>query len=146
MSEEKKKRGPGNPAFYKGMPSLNPNGRPEGTVPKQKRSRLRATEAKLMKLNTKALENIEASVEGREVDKEVLATSKWVVNTTVTVSKAAMQEEIEINGLKVNDKKEMEDVQSEEETGARFSLSMIDEDAPKVHYDLNNLPSSKSLQ
>lgn len=144
MSEEKKKRGPGNPNFYKGMPSLNAEGRPKGAHKPHKRSRLRATEAKLMKLNTKALENIEASVEGKEVDKEVLVTSKWVVNTTVTVSKAAMQEEIEINGLKAADKKEMEEVQSEEETGARFSLHMLEEEA--VPYDLDNLPTNGSLQ
>lgn len=145
MSEEKK-RGPGNPAFHKGMKSLNPGGRPVGAHKPHKRSRLRATESQLMKLNKKSLENIEASVNGEVVDKEVLATSKWVVTTTVAVSKAAMQEEIEINGLKASDKKEMEEVQSEEETGARFSLSMLEEDDVKVPYDLNNLPTEGSLQ
>lgn len=145
MSEEKK-RGPGNPNFFKGMPSLNAEGRPKGAHKPHKRSRLRSTELKLMKLNAKALENIEASVNGEEIDKEVLTTSKWVVNTTVVVSKAAMQEEIEINGLKASDKKEMEEVQSEEETGVRFSLHMIEEEQESVPYDLNNLPTKGSLQ
>lgn len=31
MTDQPKKRGPGNPAFYKGMPSLNPAGRPKGS-------------------------------------------------------------------------------------------------------------------
>jgi hypothetical protein len=143
MSEEKK-RGPGNPAFHKGMKSLNPEGRPVGAHKPHKRSRLRVTESKLMKLNAKALENIEKSVNGEEVDKEVLNTSKWVVDKTVMVSKAAMQEEIEINGLKAADKKEMEDIQSEEETGARFSLDLIEDEA--VPYNLDNLPTEGSLQ
>ncbi len=34
MSEEKPKRGRGNPNFYKGMPSLNPAGKPKGTMNK----------------------------------------------------------------------------------------------------------------
>lgn len=145
MSEEKK-RGPGNPNFFKGMPSLNADGRPKGAHKPKKNSRLRATEIKLVKLSPKALENIEASVNGEVVDKDVLSTSKWVINTAVAVTNAAMAEEIKLNGLNAADKKEMEEVQSEEETGARFSLHMIEEEQESVPYDLNNLPTKGSLQ
>lgn len=97
----------GNPNLKKGGASLNPAGRPPETpeqkAAKLKKSKLRKTENELLKLNPAALENIRKSVAGEVVDKEVVNTSKWVVTTTVTVSKAAMSEEIELNGLKDRD-------------------------------------------
>lgn len=94
----------GNPNLTKGGASLNPAGRPKETpeqkAAKLKQSKLRKTEKELLKLNPAALENIRKSVEGEPIDKEVVNTSKWVVTTTVTVSKAAMTEEMELNGLK----------------------------------------------
>lgn len=94
----------GNPNLQKGGASLNPAGRPKETpeqkAAKLKQSKLRKTEKALLNLNPAALENIRKSVEGEDVDKEVVNTSKWVVTTTVTVSKAAMSEEMELNGLK----------------------------------------------
>lgn len=94
----------GNPNLKKGGASLNPAGRPKETQEqkdaKLKQSKLRKTERALLNLNAAALENIRRSVAGEDIDKEVVNTSKWVVTTTVTVSKAAMTEEMELNGLK----------------------------------------------
>ena len=94
----------------------------------KKQSKLRATEKKLMKLTPQAIENIEKSVKGESVDKEVLTTSKWVITTAAAISKQAMMEELEINGIK--DKlaqKEIEDSQAEDddESGnAVFSMDL----------------------
>lgn len=94
----------GNPNLKKGGTSLNPAGRPKQTpeqkAAKLKESKLRKTEKTLIDLSKTALENIRKSVEGEDIDKEVVNTSKWVVTTAVAVSKAAMAEEIELNGLK----------------------------------------------
>lgn len=121
-----------NPAVHKGMTSLNPAGRPKETpeqkAAKLKKSRLRKTEAELMKLNPDALENIAKSVRGETIDKEVVNTSKWVITTTVAVSKAALSEELELNGLKDrNAQLAMEEAQSEDDetVGAVFSLQML---------------------
>ncbi|MOA02557.1 hypothetical protein D3C78_1220130 [compost metagenome] len=117
----------------KGGPSLNPLGRPRETeeqkANKLKKSKLRKAEAELMKLNPRALENIRKSVEGEDIDKEIVNTSKWVVTTTVAVSKAALQEELEINGLKdTKARAAAEDAQADEEESdqptAEFSMTM----------------------
>lgn len=124
----------GNPNLTKGGASLNPAGRPKETpeqkAAKLKQSKLRKTERALLNLNPAALENIRKSVEGEDIDKEVVATSKWVVTTTVTVSKAAMVEEMELNGLKDKAARDaLTDAQAEddESTGpiAEFSLHML---------------------
>lgn len=125
----------GNPNLQKGGASLNPAGRPKETpeqkAAKLKQSKLRKTEKALLNLNAAALENIRKSVEGEDIDKEVVNTSKWVVTTTVTVSKAAMTEEMELNGLKDKAGREaLTEAQADEDdeaTGpiAEFSLHML---------------------
>ena len=92
-----------------------------------RKSKLRKTLDKLYALEGKAMENIKASVDGREVDKEMLSTSKWVVTNIMTVTKAAAQDEAEINGLRLEmDKAEAEEQEREEAekapSGAVFSL------------------------
>ena len=92
-----------------------------------RKSKLRKTLDKLYALEGKAMENIKASVDGREVDKEMLSTSKWVVTNIMTVTKAAAQDEAEINGLRLEmDKAEAEEAEKEEQekapSGAVFSL------------------------
>lgn len=72
--------------------SGNPKGRPKGTGGKPV-SRLRRTLRKLQELEDKSLENIKKSVDGDNIEKEVLASSKWVIGALVTVSKAATAEE-----------------------------------------------------
>jgi hypothetical protein len=124
----------GKRGFQKGFGSPNPNGAPKKEDRKgydpvlKKQSKLRATEKKLMKLTPQAIENIEKSVKGESVDKEVLSTSKWVVTTSAAISKQAMMEELEINGIK--DKlaqKEIEDSQAEDDDengNAIFSMDL----------------------
>lgn len=100
-----------------------------------RKSKLRKTLDKLYALEGKAMENIKASVDGAEVDKEMLSTSKWVVTNIMTVTKAAAQDEAEINGLRLEmDKAEAEEQEKEEQdkapSGAVFSL-FVNEAAKK---------------
>lgn len=110
----------------------NQNGRPvetpEQKEAKKKLSKLRGTEKKLLSLNPKALRVISASLDGEDVDKEQVATAKWVVSTTIAVSKAAMAEETAIMGIKdPSIKSEIEERQAEEDDTPRFSMTMIAE-------------------
>ena len=75
---------------------VNVGGRPRGGI-NRRRSKLRKTEASLLKMNEDAVQRIQDSLDGLVVDGDVLATAKWVVNTTVTVSRAAISEEQIIN-------------------------------------------------
>lgn len=127
--------------FRKGFGSPNPRGAPKKEDRKdynpaiKKQSKLRVTEKKLMKLTPQAIENIEKSVKGESVDKEVLSTSKWVVTTTAAISKQAMMEELEINGIK--DKlaqKEIEESQADDEEDGNAVFSM---DLPTASTILN---------
>ncbi len=110
----------------------NQNGRPvespEQKEAKKKLSKLRGTEKKLLSLNPKALRVISSSLDGEDVDKEQVATAKWVVSTTIAVSKAAMAEETAIMGIKdPGIKSEIEERQAEEDDTPRFSMTMIAE-------------------
>ena len=71
-------------------------GRPKGSLGRTK-SKLRKTEASLMKMNDSAVEVIQRSLDGEKVDSGKLATAKWVVTTSVTVSRAAIAEETALN-------------------------------------------------
>lgn len=82
-----------NPNLIKGGPALPGAGRPKGSTQKAKSSKLRKTLNKLRSIEDKALENIEKSVKGEVISSEVLATSKWVVTSIVTVQKACVAEE-----------------------------------------------------
>lgn len=142
MSSEEKKRGRGNPNFYKGMKSANPDGRPVGTTNTLKRSRLRTTENKLNALTPEALTVIEKSLRGEENDKDKVSTAKWIIQSVVTTNKAALAEEITINGLSKG-KEEMEQAQSED-SAPRFTMDFVSDS--EVPYDLNNLPDKGTLQ
>ena len=56
-------------------------------------SRLRKTITALEELADTSVENIKKSVEGEEVDKTTLDTSKWVITTIPSLSRAATAEE-----------------------------------------------------
>lgn len=127
MSEEKKKRG-----FQPGNQLGNRNGRP--TQPKGKPvSKLRSTLAKLRQLEPKALENIEKSVNGEEVDKASLDTSKWVISTSVSISKAATAEEATVHGIRSDLAGDNEPEEKEDEE-------------PKVRFQLHCLPTKADLE
>lgn len=130
-----------NPNLQKGGASLNPAGRPKETpeqkAAKLKQSKLRKTEKALLNLNAAALENIRKSVEGEDIDKEVVNTSKWVVTTTVTVSKAAMVEEMELNGLKDKTARDaLTEAQADED----------DSSEPIAEFSLHQLPTAAQLK
>ena len=127
----KEKRVPAT-AWQKGQSSPNPAGRPRKTG--KPVSKLRSTAAKLRELEPQALENIQKSVEGQQVDKEVLASSKWVVTTMVSVMKSALDEELAVQKIRKENQEladEVEDEQSEE---------------PQVKFSLNMLPTPQDLQ
>lgn len=101
-------------------------------VPEKRRrlrkSPLRKTLSKLQELEPYALKLIEKSVkEEKDFDKDSLATSKWLVQNLMALTKAAIAEEDTINGLrlKMNAQADADDNEQEEEekpSGAVFSL------------------------
>lgn len=131
MSEEKKKTVP-HTAWRKGESSPNPAGRPKGTG--KPVSKLRRTLNKLYALEDKSLENIQKSVEGQEVDKESLSTSRWVVNTIVNVNRAALSEELAIHGIRQKDNELADEVEKEQEA-----------EEPVVKFSLVQLPTKSDL-
>lgn len=100
-------------------------------VPEKRRrlrkSPLRKTLAKLQELEPHALALIEKSVKEETVDKESLATGRWIIQNLMSLTKTAIAEEDVINGLrlKMNAQADADDNEQEEEekpTGAVFSL------------------------
>ena len=81
--------------------SGNPKGRPPTKSGRSKPiSGLRRTLTKLKRLEDKSLENIEKSIKGEDIDRESLATSKWLVNTLGTMHKAAVSEEKDLLSIR----------------------------------------------
>ncbi len=72
------------------------------------KSKLRILEEQLLEMKDKALENIKKSINGQSIDAEQLGSSKWLVNSIVTVSKSANAEEISYNKLKFEVKDSLE--------------------------------------
>lgn len=101
-----------------------------------RKSKLRKTLEKLYALEGKAMENVKASVEGQTIDKSMLDTSKWVISNIMNVTKAAAQDEAEINGLRLKmDEAEV----AEEEKEAEEAI-------PQTRFSLTVLPSAKDLK
>lgn len=98
----------------------NKGGRPPGST--RKSSQLKSVLMQLKRMSPKALENIDESVKGIVVDKDVLASSKWVVNTLTTVHKAVVAEEEQLNMPKDND---APDGEEEVEKPRNFSLVRV---------------------
>lgn len=115
-----------------GRVGASKGGRPAGAKNKI-RSPLRKTQREIEKFETKALDNIRRSVEGEEVDKEVLTTSKWVINTKITISRAATAEEQLEHGIR----------QAEEED---YEAQVEEDEQPKVKFSLHVLPTAKDLE
>ena len=72
------------------------------------KSKLRILEEQLLEMKDKALANIKKSIDGEAIDTEQLGSSKWLVNSIVTVSKSANAEEISYNKLKFEVKDSLE--------------------------------------
>jgi hypothetical protein len=135
MSEKEKKLP--STAWEKGQSSPNKYGRggnPDKPKTKSKPvSTLRKTLSKLRNLEVKSLENVEKSVNGEAVDKESLASSKWVLTTIVTVQRACVSEELAVHGIKSDLENESEEVEKEDEE-------------PKVRFQLHCLPTKADLE
>lgn len=116
--------------------SGNPNGRPVGTA--KPISNLRKTINELRKLEPKAIENISAVVNGvtstredgeeMEVDKLQLETSKWVIATISSMSRAATADEALKHDIR-SDQKAKDDYEEEKREGTtgnvvKFSTKM----------------------
>lgn len=85
------------------------------------KSKLRILEEQLLEMKDKALENIKKSINGETIDTEQLGSSKWLVNSIVTVSKSANAEEISYNKLKFEVKDSLE---AGEQTPAEISKEL----------------------
>lgn len=118
--------------WTKGMASPNPRGNTSRR--RRSTSRLRQTISKLEDMVDTALDNVERVVNGEDVDKQAVDTSKWVIATIPSMSRAATQEET----LRENVRARQEDKELAERemelrekelangtTGARFSSNII---------------------
>lgn len=82
--------------------SPNPNGRPKGVRGKPV-SKLRSTLRKLQEMEADALNNIKESISRKAVDKEAIATSKWLISTIVSVNRAASADETVMLTSRIHD-------------------------------------------
>ena len=119
-----------NPAkkFEKGNQLGNRAGAPPG--PRVRKSKMRSLEDDMLKLKTKAMENIKKAIDGEEetIGKEQLTTSRWLLGQLVTVNKACVTEELAMHNIKMKNKEvaeELEEAQAEEEPQVRFSLIQL---------------------
>lgn len=71
------------------QPTMPKGGRPVGAKDSFPRSsKLGSILKALREMEPDALKNIEESLKKKDIDKEVVATSKWLVSTIVSVSRA----------------------------------------------------------
>lgn len=112
----------------------NQSGNPEGgNLPKRvRRSKLRQTIDKLREFEDIAIGNIKKSVQGEQVDKDCLASSRWTVERIASMSLQAASEEEKNNNMKLKNLEaaqvEGEEVEKEETTPkpARFQLTVVE--------------------
>lgn len=100
-------------------------GRPVGTVG-TKISKLKRIANRLEQMaRIQSMNIVQDSLDGKPVDKEKLATAKWVVTSAKEFHKACLQEE-ESKRAEIDDaRSELQDVDEDEETGkVSFSLVM----------------------
>lgn len=94
-----------------------------------RKSKLRKTLDKLYALEGKAMENVSKSVNGEQVEKSMVDSSKWVIQQIQAVTKAASQDEAEINGLRweAQARAAEEEAESQDSTPATvFSLHVVE--------------------
>jgi hypothetical protein len=103
----------------------------EAKAPRKKRkprSELRKIVNRLNEDLDKAFENIKASLNGQQVDKETLATSKWWLEKVITTTNAAISEETKRVQIRkqlddgTEEVIEMDEEEAERPKGAVFSL------------------------
>lgn len=108
-------------------------GRPKGGI-NRPTSDMRKTLAALREMETKALKNIKDSLSGADLDKESLATAKWLITTIVTVNRAAIADEqftYEVRRHRQEERRAEEEANKAtgtENKTPRFSLRMVDDE------------------
>ena len=115
-------------AFKKGE-----SGHPAVGLPKRvRRSKLRKLLDEIYEITPLAMQNIKDSVEGKEVNKDVLQTSKWCVERCAALTTAAISEEDKNAALKIKHQEagqtEDEEIEKDEATPkpARFQLTVVE--------------------
>lgn len=99
--------------------------------PRVRKSELRKLIAKLSKMEDKAVNNIERSIDGEEIPKEQLSSSRWLVERLASLTTAAVNEEQRRNAIKQSLQENSEDTPDEDtsegptEKPVRFSLHML---------------------
>lgn len=102
---------------------------------RMRRSPLRSTLKKLQALEPKAIQNIDKSINGEEIDKSMVDTSKWLIQQLQSLSRAATNEEAEINGLRLEMTK----------ANMAYDEDEQEEAVPQTRFSLHVLPSNKDL-
>lgn len=113
--------------------SSNPQNRNTKGIkgPRVRKSELRKLIAKLSKMEDKAVENIENSIEGKDIPKEQLSSSRWLIERISSLTTAAVNEEQRRNAIKQSLQENSEDTPDEDtsegatEKPVRFSLHML---------------------
>lgn len=101
-------------------------GRPVGSKGKISRLRRLLTQLEGM-AKTQAPQVIQRSLDGEAVDKDQLATAKWIVNTVVTVHKACVAEEEIKNGRAEAKEEVQEEVDVvDSPSGTVFTLKLVE--------------------
>lgn len=106
-----------------------------------RKSQLRKTLDKLRELEPYALDNIEKSVKCEDIDKEALATSRWLIQQLQSVAKSASAEEQEQNMLRWK-----ADAIGREEEEAEREQEQQEEENPVKKFSLHVLPSKDDLK
>lgn len=135
MSDKKEKKvWGGDTQFAKGV-SGNAAGRPRGSKNSKPRSQMRSTLAQLYPLSKQAIAIIEESLKKKTkeemtaVDKERLATARFVVKAIESINASCLREEMTIMGIREKDERAadevMEELEQDEVAPSRFSLNML---------------------
>ena len=99
--------------------------------PRGRRSELRKLLKKLSELEDPALAIIEKSIQGEDIPKDQLSSSKWVVERIVSTTSAAVNEEQRKNAIKKSLEENTEDTPEEDNSEPptpkpKFQLFMVD--------------------
>lgn len=86
------------------------------------KSKLRDTASKLREIEPTALENIKNSVEGKDVEAKMLSTSQWVINSIISLDRAASQEEAALTKIRMEGKRSDEDEDEQQEVAEIVKL------------------------
>lgn len=108
--------------FPEGNSVGNKNGSPSKT--RIKKSKLRGLADKLRKREDEALAIIDRSLKEQEVGNETVGTAKWVLNSIVSIEKAAAAEEASNFNLRLKGKENSDDDSEPEQSAEEIEKEM----------------------